>query len=483
MKAEGRKEVLWLGGSLPQTLEQVLKEEGLELRIVTELQLQEAARSACGIIIEFQGNAEQFLVLVRTVQESLLDHGLAIGLVHSASSDPLDFGRASTAVTSPEQELVRSFYTNWKELAEWLASRNPGPGVNPSLDIERNFAMRSVVRLLLKRAFSDLDKIYVKREEGGYSGATVLRVYSRKPEKILPFLVKIDKKDVIRREILLYEDYVARFLSFNHRPNIDSDRCVEAKDMAVLVQDFVDRALPIRSVLQAGHTSALVASLFDSTLRGWRLTGTKQNGKPWDYFLRRNMVTYNLEALKEAAEYAEDGYGTVLNADQVVQKLGELKGIDYYQCKVHGDLHTGNMFVPAGSTEVVLIDFATVDEGPAAADPACLEVDLALNVFSVGTETLNDDQKIFLRDLYKYPLDLPDTTTRRIGCEWLWESIRAIRMFGYSTDSNPFAYIIAVSCYLLRLARLDKSLSPDKRALSYFIAQDLVSKLWEELKA
>src|SRR5437773_7240701 len=113
MKAEGRNEVLWLGGEPPESLRQeLLKAGGLELRSVTEPQLQEAARRARGVIIDYQGGPGQFLAFVRKVRESCLDHGLAVGLVQSAASTSQDFQRAAEAANISEQELFPSFFND-----------------------------------------------------------------------------------------------------------------------------------------------------------------------------------------------------------------------------------------------------------------------------------------------------------------------------------------------------------------------------------
>jgi hypothetical protein len=61
--------------------------------------------------------------------------------------------------------------------------------------------------------------------------------------------------------------------------------------------------------------------------------------------------------------------------------------------------------------------------------------------------------------------------------EWLWDAVRAIRMFGVLAEGDRKAYVLAVAAYLIRFASYADNGSLKMRALAFALATELVEDL------
>lgn len=478
MKPETRKRVLWLGGGPSRELElELLARGGLQLKPSRQRGLLSQASESRALVIQFAGNAGLFRETVEYARRALLDHGLVVALVIASSANGVKFQKVLEKIRLVPEQPIRVFYTKWAEAAEWIASADPGPGSNPRL---KTFGTRIPAdhRLLLRRAFWDFSSIHVTKVKGGASGATVYIVQpqqsqSSRPQRALPYLTKIDIPRRIRGEQDKFQQFVCDSVPFNHRPNVILSRCAFGRDCAVLVEDFIDRASPLCEVLRVANASAVVASLFEGALRGWRLCAVRRE-QSLGGFYKSIKVLRTSSALNDAANFARREYRTLHSSNGLLKKLLALPNISCYFCNIHADLHAQNIFVATGSTETFLIDFYKTTEGPAVSDPACLEIDLLFKHGAAADES-------FLRSVYKYPLGVPSLNVRRHKMEWLWDSVRAIRMFGMLAEGDWQAYVFAIVAYLMRFASYPDNGPLKTRALAFALANDLSRELASHL--
>lgn len=283
-----------------------------------------------------------------------------------------------------------------------------------------------------------------------------------------PFVAKIAKSWRIRLEREKHGKYVANQLPFRNRPNISNQRTILTTNKGILVEDFVDRAILLKDVIKTGNAGLLVASLFDVTLRSWRLAPIRELGLPFNNFFRRNAA--DKLSLAPAAKDAKEKFAAVMEVEALFQILQRLPEQYLEFCNVHGDLHTRNIFVVAGTTDLILLDFFRVDAGPTAIDPASLEVDLALNLgYEIPWETIEP--------YFAYPVPRVDATFHDPRHVWFWEAIRAIRLYGCAKFPQTDEYAFALISYFLQFATFKDVGKEDARAKAYYLAQDLAKKV------
>jgi hypothetical protein len=253
---------------------------------------------------------------------------------------------------------------------------------------------------------------------------------------------------------------------------------VEGSQKAALPQDFVDRAQPLRDVLQSGNASVFMSSLFDGALRNFRRRVTSPpNPAPFEEKVI-GPGKWTSPGLQEASDRADEIFGLGRTPATLHTALSTLR-VDEPWCLVHGDLHDKNVYVAAASANVILIDFLGVQEGRAVMDPACLEVCLS---FPYGTpkDSWLLREHDHLNSLYTYPLTTGVSVEVASRHKWLLEAARAIRIHARAEGDVPEgAYAAAVASYLIRFASYpttgERSNGPlDRRALAYHIADQLV---------
>jgi len=394
-----------------------------------------------------------------------------------ASANGVKFQEVLEKIALVAEQPIRVFYTKWVEAAEWIATADPGPGLNSRLKIFGSKIPASH-RLQLRRAFWDFSSISVRKLKGGASGAAVYIIQpqqseSSRSQRLLPYLAKMDIPRRVRGEQDKFQQCVCDSVPFNHRPKLILSRFAYGSDCAVLVEDFIDRASQLCEILRLANASVVIASLFDGALRGWRLCSVPRKQSLGEFY-QSIKVLRTSTSLDEAAEFAKRQYRTAYSSKELLSKLLSFPNISCLFCNIHGDLHSENIFVSTGSTETFIIDFYKTTEGPGVSDPACLEIDLLFKQGSTVDES-------FLRSVYKYPLGVPSLDARRPGMEWLWDSVRAIRMFGILTEGDCKAYVFAVVAYLLRFASYADNGPLKSRALAFALAFELSQELESHL--
>jgi hypothetical protein len=377
-------------------------------------------------------------------------------------------------------------------------SKHPSAQPAGNLQIEPyHIKLTTEQKLLLSRAFFDCERIFLEELSGGKASMYVYRVHAwLRPEWLLagprplPFFVKIDDPISIEKEKECYRVYAEHFIPFNFRPNIDHKRCVRTRSLAALAGDFVDDAIPLRKCLRMGFASGVLFSLFETSLKGFRLQPVAAGNKQEDRFLsgfvrgRIGLGELPTEIIRRAGELGLSASPTNLEATifQEAEKLSCLKG------PCHGDLHSGNVMVRGG--DAILIDFFSAGDGPLTADPAALEVSLMFGTDDEDDVASFEDWRTFVDHIYDakvYTLHPPALAESQPGpSSWLRRSIRELRhiLLGCSIQEQEAKLVLAA--YLMRHARLgleslnNSKLKPvafDRHAYALVIAERIVTGL------
>jgi hypothetical protein len=381
---------------------------------------------------------------------------------------------------------IRRKDPKWEELMKELTDFHNGPVFNSGLRI---IVKDSLIRehhpeyledeFLIKRALPNFEKIRLSKLRDGYSDARVYKVIPILSEgnhatRALPFLIKIDKPEKIALEMVSFQDFVERAISFQHRPNFFLEQCYATPKSAVLVQDFIQNAISFRQALGHGKSAMLITSLFEGALQPWRLYTKPGPEKLSSYFLSRPkkgaLFLKGIEdrmPLEEAYHWALSEMGTKLDPSRIISTFKSCVPQTCRLGKIHGDLHANNIFVDAGTHEIIIIDFCKTGIGASVIDPTCLEVDI---VFRAGCEDL------FIDNLYTTPLSLPPSSMLEDGIPWVWEAVRATRLFGRIDEENK-SYTLALIGHLLRFAAYEDNGSIEIRGRAYGLAERLLKSI------
>jgi hypothetical protein len=443
VKPSDRRDVLWIGKTPPPALLAALDEHELRSCAVSESGSVLAAPTARALILEFDGDIASFVAVVRRSVNTLVDHGLLIALCHRNSTkreaDLLQHVDQAILKTAEKKRYMVLVGQRWNNLAYQIVKHNPGPGAATSVEIN-NEITDPAVKLFVQRAFWDFRTVRCEMlAMQGLSGATVMLVHPSRAggpsDCFLPKLMKVGPVDDIENERLRFHEYVRHTVPFNYRPNMDWERSLVGLEQAAIVQDFVEPAFPFSDAVESGGASVLAASLFDGALGNWRSSAIEKTDGVLSTSIARRIESglSNKDSNLQAA-FIKARLDTVKWPDP-----SKLAKVPYRFCRIHGDLHAGNVFVGTTSGDCILIDFAKSEDSASAIDPAALEVQLALSG-KTSTKMLNE--------LYRWPVQLP-TLTRA----WLPNAVRAIRMFGLAGEADDRAYGLAVIDQLLRFAK------------------------------
>jgi hypothetical protein len=421
------------------------------------------------------------------------DHGLVLAtIVHSdeeiAQADSI---QKSFKGTSCSRIFVLSALGN---AAEFIARHRiaPSPG---TLQIDPPTAkLDDEDRLLLHRAFYDCDRIYLEPIGGGKASMSVFRVHAwMKQSEVgplpLPFFAKIAKPSEVDTEKFNYRMYAESYIPFNLRPNIDRRRCVATRAKAALIGNFVDDAVPLRKALQSGHGIGSVFSLFETTLKNFRLQPFASGKKPETGWLER-FATGRIKLDELAAKSKVVARAQALGLTATPQELNDriAAAARPLACIIgpnHGDLHTGNVMVRGG--DAILIDFGSASHGPLTADPATLEVSLMFGTDSWETENDFTEWQQFIDEIYPtnaMNLRPPALFENKPGSSsWLRRSLRELRHVLLACEGSSMEAQVMLAAYLMRYARLDietldedsaKTLAFDRHCYSLVVAERIV---------
>jgi thiamine kinase-like enzyme len=166
-------------------------------------------------------------------------------------------------------------------------------------------------------------------------------------------------------------------------------------------------------------------------------------------------------------------------------KLDQIPKSSHIKSLIHGDLHANNIHVRG--TQLILLDFGSVCEGPILADPAALEASIVLET-GIECSRLGklDDWMLFLsRQVYD-----KGWNTRQLQFETvadsnplnrsMWSALRILRMHSRNAELNTGDYAAVLVAAFVRVCCFDDS-SPAQRAevavRLYSIACEIVNAL------
>lgn len=499
MDARDRSAILWMGpSSIPAQLQDEARARRLTLVQSTEAALAGASPAGRALAVAFTDESpEVFIARVRRCVKVALDHGLVVLVVVAPGGSPQRLAEMKRALETSTDKHAAILYDQWAEVAEEARQHDPGPGVGANVELEgqdldiEDGAEESEVRLLLRRAFFDVPSIRVSLIERGFSGARVYRidplpVPGLASTRSLPYLVKVDSREKARREREANKAHATHHVPFRFRPNIDDRRCVEGSSRALLVQDFIEGGDSAGRLLRYMRPAGVVATLFEESLRGFRLCRTSAADTLPTYLVARVLNPMSalsearVTALRAATALALKLDPSSMSVEAIYQLIEGQPDFQCGWCTIHGDLHSGNVFVgPYG--DVVLIDFANASCGPSLIDPACFEVSLAWKASPSGIppRELPEDH---LLNLYRYPLE-PPLPGAEPGLEWrwLWEAVRHTRLHAGLQAGAPGAYVLGVAAYLVRFASYGDGASVGRRGLAIVAASRLLAHLAQGL--
>lgn len=488
-----RKVVLFFA-PIPKQLRDILEPAGFQTCRIAEGELNQHAPEALTLVLRFQ-ELSTFIAEFRRTHALAWRHGLLI-LIVDETNDPTAGVQAWRLIKLDDCKRhpgtpIEVAFPNWPRVAMQIAAflSKIGPGHNPKLIIEPIVAesksatvIPSDRKFLLRRSFGKFSKIRVQSLDEGASGASVYRITAFQAageEHPIPFLAKVGDTLDLELEHVQFRNEVRDFIPFNLRPSIIAPLSCYGPDTGILVEDFIERAIPFHEALRIGDPALLVASLFQGTLRGWRRCARTQDFSSVQVFrkLRQNkreIVRNNKEFTDAcAAASASSRFAKTYDPADVIARFDKLSVEHAEFCRIHGDLHCRNVFVAAGSAACLIIDYANTSDGPACLDPACLEVDLLMAV-------ARPQPGRFFKRAYTWPLE-PLCAEDRLHCDpWVWEAIRALRIEA-QVGNDPRAYVLSLIGYFLRFARLEKP-RLRKRAVALCIAEWLICKLLNDEK-
>jgi hypothetical protein len=445
------------------------------------------------IVADFPGR----FGLIKQCYEELFplaqDHGLGLAVVvHSFD----DFNQVAAirkwganGTTSKLFEIDKLW-----EAAEFAARLRIGPSASNVLIQPSNIKLDDDEGLLFRRAFSDCERIYLEPISGGKASMSVYRVHAwMKQSDVgplpLPFFAKIGTPADVESEKDKYQRYAELYISFNLRPNIDRHRCVQTRARAALIGNFVDDAVPLREALRTGHGIGALFSLFETTLKGFRLQPFASGSKPvagyLESFVKDRIKVQDFLTKPDVVRRAKQ-YGLMANPQDLHDQICiAARNLCCIIGPNHGDLHTGNVMVRGGDS--ILIDFASTTDGPLTADLATLEASLMFGTESWETAKRFAEWSAFIDEIYGMAvttLHPPALFEIKPGhFSWLRRSLRELRHVLLACEGSGDEAKVVLAAYLMRYARLDietlkneeaKTLAFDRHCYALAVAERIV---------
>lgn len=384
-------------------------------------------------------------------------------------------------------------------IAEKFARHDAGPqlgGVKIEL-LDPALKVDNATVVLLKRAFSDCDKIVVELLPGGKTAKETFRVFASTigPEhgpQPMPFFVKIGTAAMIEDEKENYRRRAEPFIPFHLRPALNVTRCVTTMSSAALVCNFVESAVPLRIAWRNGQGAGTIFSLFEVTLRGLRGHAARAPKEPGVLatFLDKKIRAREIRTEPQGA--ARIARAKQLGMRREPEELNTMlmkraESIEARWGTYHGDLHHGNVMVR--NRDAIVIDFGSMkDFGPITADSAVLEVSMVFGADDRDDPKAFTGWKEFVDELFvnKSPLRPPVHDAEHFRFAWLRKAVRELRHVGSCCDIEPDEALIVLAGCLLRYGRLSAlefpkrnlvKLSEDRRAYALVVAEHICSTL------
>lgn len=466
-----RTHVLWLGDAVPVGLHRHVL--NLVPRAITASELNDAAPTACLLIIPVAPEIADASLRYGTLVGQARNHGLRIVLVpdRPVACDELETYLHSTNSLAVVKGVRRIGGFDDHLLDE--AQRPPeGKGANRRLQLSGDVPDENTT-VLLQRAFEDASALHLHAVQGGKSGAWVWRVHWHDGgghPMPLPLLVKVASVEKIAME-RSNARHIANLIPGRCRPGVHLDRGVEGATHGLMVFDFFNNAQGFDAAI-CSNPAVVLASLLGTTLK--HVVEAARAGHSNVAQSLRDMKAFRTSpALAAAADLAAVHVPELGSIETLDRRWRALPPSPHRVGPVHGDLHTGNLFLAPTSSEVLIIDFGSFRAiAPACADLACLEVSI---VFPQGQGIRPPEIHDQIRTLY-FVDDLPPTYGSSEMAR-LQEVIRAIRQWARTIEPDAAVLALAQAAYLIRYASYEDSGALEERALAYELAYTLLARV------
>lgn len=478
-----RVRILSVGAPPSLELRQALQDRGIPHEPLADEAGVGTWSTVRGLLVLVPNDPEKFLNWwFRRLLVPALQHGAKVVVIAKLEDVP-DVARWRKSKWRAADIEVLAADVSAQKVAEMLARHDPGPAFNATLAVDGENNLSDEEKILLRRAFHHCSRVSLEPIPVGRSGkvfcgfATIPD--SRVGPRPLPFFVKFDKLYKIEREHKNYLDCAANYIPFHLRPNLDESRCASGHERAILVGNFIEHSESLAAVVRRGAGHAAISSLFENALRGWRLQGYQPQTTYPEVSIAMSMKgaihpstkRVKLEQIARRSRAAALRHGTKCIPQHIADLLDSLPAIKHRVGFTHGDLHGENVRVRGH--DAIIIDLASVDTGPLAADPAGLDVWLGLSDASLPIHQWQKmvDELYGLDVLRAMPLpkNEPDVGHR------IWNSIRHIRRLATADVMHSDEYACAVAVHLLRTALhpADNQSDDDRRIYGYMLAERL----------
>lgn len=480
---ERRHEVLWFGDAPSAACAREFANRRLTLTPVADnAPLPPLAGVAEAVFAFPKKDREVLHAAAAAHMRTLVDHGVRVDLT---TPDDATMGRLQTRLGSSLALPNVNVRTAPKpfELAEGAARHEAGHKPRSDLEIvvaDNREPIRKVDEPLFQRAFHHCRRIALVELTGGRSAARVFAVHmtvdrSNAGAWPQPAFVKLDRNDKIALEAEHYREFAEKFIPFGLRPNIQD--VIVGAERSLLVGDFVDRSESLWDLARRNVAASAVTALIDETLGGWRDQAYVTD--PEEGSVARAMVKAGLcdpSRIRPAYLEMESAAEATITAAALWEQLFALRQ-RYRVAPVHGDLHGENVRVRNG--RAILIDLASVAQGPLTADLAALETWFAFELPPGCPENEFEDcawraeiDRLYAPSAFQHPPGPCDPTSR---LAWMSTVVRQIRHMGIAAQSCPTEYQTAVAVQLLRRCQWDDGPPADRyrRGFGYAVAARL----------
>jgi hypothetical protein len=508
LTAGTRSRVVWIGRQIPDNLLNVGRLLNINLEEIRNVdRISPHAADLLAVLVSAVGNQDIQKAdgrLLKLLTLHLQDYGVLVGAI---SSNPSDAYRIQNTLFQKRGVNILAFdLSNIDDLASklWLHQAThpavlkynfPLPGHKQEDYSQSRRAEFETDGILLRRAFSEFNKVTLIKLDGGRSkdcNVWTVQTY-RDSNPCEPFVAKAGRLQDLQDEFNTYRDFVRDYIPFPFRAPLLETYFVKGATRAVLVSALVGRSLRLDDYLIAASNPELVmVSLFEGALRKWRRTMIAEHASLGHFYVEQqkeaaklfggdansNSLLPSPNGLKTAYEVAKVHDNALPNPAEFWEKFAAEPQINYYICRAHGDLNVRNVFVRWNSIDTILIDFSHSGiRESLARDPAKLETSIALTVTNEKKEKVSEST---LRQIYKGPL-LPPRTFPVIDART--DAIYQIRRLAAGEGVSSYEYEVLVLCHLLRFAYTpDNVTSADleiqnQRALCYSLACGLLRNL------
>lgn len=478
-----RNKLLWVGSPGEDAYASECAGRGLQLEALEHPALTALHRvQAKGIIVAFDNGC-----VTPWLNETLRDflheaacHGIRCFIVCSM----LDSSAVAEALKTWRLNESRVVDIELREreasLIETVARLKHEPAASDSLIISGDEKLSDEERILLRRAFSDCSTVKLVEQSTGTAKvycafATLLN--SRAGPIPLPFFVKFDKAKKIIRELENYRECTTLHVPFNQRPNLDEARCLLGLARGIIAGNFIEQSESLQEVVDRGAGRTPLHSLFEGALRGWR----RQAFYGSEYVAETNILhrmgparpsrypVYRRAMLhKRRAHHGQD----CASFKELEGLLSNLPPMRYRFGMTHGDLHGQNVRVASG--DAILLDFASIADGPLTVDPATLDVSLMLDTHLItGAEWRRVGNEIYTVDALMAPAVPPRPEH---PCANLLDALQYVRQMAFGVQLTPYEYPCMIALQLLRKSSYKGADGEQerRRVFAYWLAERLI---------